>query len=652
MKIFISVLYIILTANSSAQHGQHSSLIPRTTFITGEQRFNFKLSTSGKILFFQTTSDKILHYCFTNSPHVIHNITLPFTSFNWEVADNDLLVASQDSVPKLLRVSITGEQKQISIPFEITKLKIITGEINYFFALDITADSALSGIYRFSAHTNSLNKIAEPQPGKTILFDKEMNMVAANMLSAKEINDVLLFDKHNNRWDTLVKGTTVEDMFLGGFTKVISVSADGKTIYYTTNNYSDKTKVYAYHVQTKKTETLAQSSTVDLLPFGFSTDTNGKVTSVVGVSAKILRQITDPSVSKDFSFLQKKIHGDLSYLAKNKDDSKWLLRDLNGGPTKYYLYYRKKMKLQYLLTDYPALENYSLSKRYAASVTTRDGIKLPVHIYLPVTMDKHHNSIPDKPSPTILYVHGGPWLGVTFWNQYFYWRNFQLLANRGYVVIVCEFRGTTGLGKKFVAMSYKKWGSNMTNDIIDIAHWAVQQKIAKQDKVGIWGWSYGGYAAMAGLAFSPQTYACGISMYGIADLEKFEQTGFASSDYWKVRLGDPVKDQQMLHDFSPINSAGKIKAPLLLTTGSIDIRVAQSQADSMAVALKKLDKRVVYFYYPDEGHDYVKNESWLSFWAVAEKFLSNYLGGQYQPAGSDITNSSLVKVYGKELNVY
>jgi dipeptidyl aminopeptidase/acylaminoacyl peptidase len=218
-------------------------------------------------------------------------------------------------------------------------------------------------------------------------------------------------------------------------------------------------------------------------------------------------------------------------------------------------------------------------------------------------------------------------------------------------VINCEFRGATGLGKEFTAKSNKTWGTDMTNDKADIAAWAVKNKIAKKDKVGIWGWSYGGYAAFAGLAFHPDVYACGISMYGISDIESFGKIGFANNDFWKTRVGDPFDDDEakMLRDFSPINYIEKIKSPLLLTTGSKDERIPQLQMDSMASVLKNAGKDVIYFYYPEEVHDYRSSQSWMSFWAVGEQFLAGILGGRYEKKNNDIIESDMVVVEGKKI---
>lgn len=191
----------------------------------------------------------------------------------------------------------------------------------------------------------------------------------------------------------------------------------------------------------------------------------------------------------------------------------------------------------------------------------------------------------------------------------------------------------------------------MSNDKADIAKWAVDNKISVKEKVGIWGWSYGGYATLSGLAFHPDIYACGISMYAPTEFLSFGKSPFAiNNERWKMRVGDVNKEEDIdeLKKCSPFNYVKEFRVPVLMTTGSKDDRVPQSQMDTMASALKNAGKDVTYFYYPDEGHDYRSPASWMSFWAVGEQFLSDKLGGKYEKKGDDIATSDMVIVEGKK----
>ncbi|MBK8564062.1 MAG: S9 family peptidase [Saprospiraceae bacterium] len=282
--------------------------------------------------------------------------------------------------------------------------------------------------------------------------------------------------------------------------------------------------------------------------------------------------------------------------------------------------------------------------------TTRDGLKLPVHVYVPFGMS-YENGLPKVPLPTIIYIHGGPWVGVTHWNSWFHNRNFQFLANRGYVVINMEFRGTTGLGKTLMNAGDKQFGEAMHYDIVDVADWAKKQGIAHPKRLGIWGWSYGGYAANYALGKAPDLLPLCVSMYGLGDLLGFCKSPLLQGDsLWITRVGDPNTPEglALLEKHSPLTYVKNIKSPMLLTTGSKDQIVPQEQSDKFASELNAAKKQVVYFFYPEEGHDYAKPESWASFWAITEYFLHKNLGGRKESRKTDIESGNFEVMFGKE----
>ncbi|MCB0644325.1 MAG: prolyl oligopeptidase family serine peptidase, partial [Phaeodactylibacter sp.] len=197
----------------------------------------------------------------------------------------------------------------------------------------------------------------------------------------------------------------------------------------------------------------------------------------------------------------------------------------------------------------------------------------------------------------------------------------------------------------------KEWGGKMHFDLVDIADWAVDQGIADPDALGMWGWSYGGYATDAAMVYAPDMFQAGVSMYGPSDLEAFcKLPGIADSPLWINRVGNVNDDQevQLLRQHSPINFVDRAEAPLLLTTGSKDERVPQEQVDRMAQAYHDAGKEVVYFYYPEEVHDYREPGSWISFWAIAEQFLALNLGGDYQEVGNDLEKGQFEVNFGQD----
>lgn len=628
--IILGSLFLSLALLSCQETNE---LIPREIFFEGETLTSFAMDDDASRLYFKSTEhpNDILYSSIGNLEKV-DTIKFEGSVKDFLPVNNQLLTIWKDSIYRLS----FGEELLQTPPslFYIKLLSRITS--NNKFPLQLHSKVAgQSGIYSLDLGTKEFSKIHELQPMSAVFLDEDFNLIAGNDKNQSGGNN--MYFRKGNEWVLLESHDWEVDAMLGGFSKIISVSSDGKEIYFTSNKNTDKSRLYSYHTKTETVTELASHPKVDLVPFGASFDQQGKVTSVVGLFGETIRVSLGESKS-DFEYLSKKIEGDISFISALADDTKWLIREFTGGPSKIYLFDREAKKLTYLLSDYPLMDNHTLATRKSFSVISHDGLELPIHVYLPPGTDKNNDGIPDKLLPTIMYVHGGPWVGVVHWNQNYHTRNFQLLANRGYAVINCEFRGGTGLGKEFVGKSVKTWGTDMVKDKVEIAKWAVNFKIAQEDKIGLWGWSYGGYATLAGLTFSPETYACGISMYGISDLASFGKTPYVNNDFWKGMVGDPddSAEVQMLRDYSPINFAGNIKAPMLLTTGSLDKRVPQIQVDQMADKLEELNKEVVYFYYPKEGHDYEKKETWLTFWAVAEGFLKENLGGQSIPLTEDL----------------
>jgi dipeptidyl aminopeptidase/acylaminoacyl peptidase len=215
-----------------------------------------------------------------------------------------------------------------------------------------------------------------------------------------------------------------------------------------------------------------------------------------------------------------------------------------------------------------------------------------------------------------------------------------------------NFRGSTGFGKSFTNAGDRQWGKTMHDDLLDAVDWAVKNKITTADKVAIYGGSYGGYATLAGLTFTPDTFACGVDIVGPSNLMTLIST---IPPYWKAffeefaaRLGDPRTEEgkKMLAERSPLTKAGDIKKPLLIAQGANDPRVKQAESDQIVAAMKAKNIPVTYVLYPDEGHGFARPANRTSFYAVAEGFLAQCLGGRYEPVGNDFKGSSIQVLEG------
>ncbi|MBU2032724.1 MAG: alpha/beta fold hydrolase, partial [Alphaproteobacteria bacterium] len=272
------------------------------------------------------------------------------------------------------------------------------------------------------------------------------------------------------------------------------------------------------------------------------------------------------------------------------------------------------------------------------------------YLTLPPGSDADGDGTPEAAVPLVLMVHGGPWARDGYgYNSYHQW-----LANRGYAVLSVNFRGSTGFGKEFISAGDLEWGRKMHDDLIDAVDWAVAEGITDADKVAIMGGSYGGYATLAGLTFTPETFACGIDIVGPSNLETLLET---IPPYWEPliaqfheRMGNPNTPEglAMLKERSPLHSADRIVKPLLIGQGANDPRVKQAESDQIVAAMQEKNIPVTYVLFPDEGHGFAKPNNNIAFNAVAENFLATCLGGRAEPIGDTVKGSTAQIVEGEE----
>jgi dipeptidyl aminopeptidase/acylaminoacyl peptidase len=253
--------------------------------------------------------------------------------------------------------------------------------------------------------------------------------------------------------------------------------------------------------------------------------------------------------------------------------------------------------------------------------TARDG--LTIHGYATFPIDAGRSGL-----PMVLNVHGGPWAR----DAWGFDPEAQWFANRGYLCLQVNFRGSTGYGKAFVNAGDREWGGKMQDDLLDAVAFAVGQGWADPERVAIYGGSYGGYAALAGAAFTPDEFRCAVDIVGPSNLKTLIET---IPPYWApmialfhTRVGDPEKDTDFLWSRSPLSRAADIRTPLLIAQGANDPRVKQAESEQIVAALREHGIDYEYMLFPDEGHGFAKPENRLRFYAEAERFLARHLGGR------------------------
>jgi dipeptidyl aminopeptidase/acylaminoacyl peptidase len=307
------------------------------------------------------------------------------------------------------------------------------------------------------------------------------------------------------------------------------------------------------------------------------------------------------------------------------------------SPTTYHLYQRESGDISELFATQPELKSYTLARMRSAVIISRDGLELPSYYTLPAAEPLR----PIEPLALVLLVHGGPWSR----DEYGFNALHQWLANRGFAVLSVNFRASTGFGKAFVNAGDLEWGRKMHEDLLDAVAWAVKEGIADKDRIAIMGGSYGGYATLAGLAFTPDVFCCGVDIVGPSNLETLLAT---IPPYWAAffenlvrRVGDPRTEagRQLLQARSPLYAAGNIKKPLLIGQGANDPRVKQSESDQIIAAMRAKALPVTYVLYPEEGHGFAEPANRIAFFAIAEAFLVQHLGGRAEPIGGDFAGA-------------
>ena len=425
-----------------------------------------------------------------------------------------------------------------------------------------------------------------------------------------------------------------------------SFTTDGKIQYFSDSRGRDTSALYAIDVASGKKTVVHEDQRADV----GDTLSDPKTGVVQAVSVNYLRdewKAIDGAIAPDLKALAGIGPGEFFVSARTLDDKTWIVGySAAETPAVYYRYDRDGKtagKLTKLFSVRPKLDGKPLVPMWAHEIKARDGLTLVSYLSLPKSADANGDGKADKPVPLVLFVHGGPWAR----DQYGYNGAHQWLANRGYAVLSVNYRGSTGFGKKFVNAGDGEWAAKMHDDLIDAAQWAVKQGYTKQDEIAIMGGSYGGYATLVGLTFTPDAFKCGVDIVGPSNLNTLLST---IPPYWKAvfeqfakRVGDPRTEdgKKLLADRSPLSRVDAIKKPLLIGQGANDPRVKQPESDQIVEAMKKKNIPVTYVLFPDEGHGFQRPENSKAFYAVAEGFLSQCMGGRAQPIGSDFAGSSI-----------
>jgi dipeptidyl aminopeptidase/acylaminoacyl peptidase len=503
----------------------------------------------------------------------------------------------------------------------------------------------LHDVYRININTGERSRVQENEGFVGFVMDDDFRIRFA-MQSTPSGGINILKRIHSGEWELFQEIPQV-DMLT---TNPVGFDKSGNTLYMVDSRNRNTAALVAFNLGTSAQTVIAENPAADVSDTLIH-PTEKTIQAVAFTVERKEWQVLDSAVATDMSYLKTVSRGDVEILSRTLDDQEWIVvYSQDDGPVRFYHYDREQRQARFLFTNRKALEGQPLAQMHPVTIPSRDGLKLVSYFTLPVDSDSNKDARPDHPLPMVLFVHGGPW-GRDNWG---YHPVHQWLANRGYAVMSVNFRGSTGLGKDFTNAGDKEWGAKMHDDLIDAVDWAVREGIADPDRVAIMGGSYGGYATLAGVTFTPDKFACGVSIVGPSNLVTLLET---IPPYWQpmielftTRVGDHRTDEgrAFLTQRSPLTYVDRIKRPLLIGQGANDPRVKQAESDQIVHAMQAKNIPVTYVLYPDEGHGFARPENNLSFFAVTEAFLARVLEERYEPIGDDFRGSSITVPAGAD----
>lgn len=481
--------------------------------------------------------------------------------------------------------------------------------------------AAYPEVFRLNIH-NGRTRIVQRNPGDVVgwFTDWDGNVVGAVFQDELETGFKLLRDPKEGEWEVITEGRFDEPGFSpAGF------RGDGETGWVTSNvtpdgAYRDKAALYEYDFKNKKFGRLIyEHDTVDCC----NVIMNRKKRDMIGLSYAVGKPeivYTDERWKQIMDGVDSALPDTVNAISSLDDEETIAVVTASNStqPTKYYLYDLEKNALEWLADSRPWIEPEKMAAMKAISFEARDGMEMHGFLTLPKAGD-------GKMLPLVVNPHGGPWARDTWGFR----SEAQFLANRGYAVLQVNFRGSTGFGMEHLKSSWKQWGQSMQNDITDAVQWAISEGIADKNRICIYGASYGGYATMAGLVYTPELYRCGINYVGVTDIPLLLDTApdawASSEEQMKVMIGDPKSEKEYLEQWSPSNHADKIQAPVFMAYGLKDPRVNIKHLRVMEKSMDKAGVKYETMVKADEGHGFRKEGNRMDFYRKMEEFLARHL---------------------------
>jgi len=610
-----------------------AELIPRRILFGNPERVSPRISPNGTSLAWIAPHNEVLNVWTApvgpegvdwDSAQVVTNDTdRGIRVFLWAHDGRHLLYLQDtggDENWRLYDVDVTTMQHRDLTPFEGVQAQILATEKDLpdEVLVGLNRDNpALHDVYRLNLTSGDLVKEVENPGFAGWVADTKLVTRVGVGLEPDGSLVVKVRDGADGDW-RLLRTLPAEDALTSA---PIAISPDGTTMLAMSSLDADTGRLVRVDLGSGAEAVIAEDPDADVSGVRVHPDTR-EPQVVTWIKERTQYRVLDPALEADVAAIRALHPGDPDIVAHDHSDMVWLVAFTNDtGPIPYFLYDRQRREGRFLFDHRPELSEYELAPMEPVSFQARDG--LTIHGYLTFPPGVGRIDL-----PMVLNVHGGPW-ARDVWG---FDPAAQWLANRGYLCLQVNFRGSTGYGKAFVNAGDREWGNAMQNDLTDAVEFAIGQGWADRERVAIFGGSYGGYAALAGVAFTPDLYRCAVDIVGPSNLKTLIET---IPPYWQPqialfhqRVGNPETDAEFLWSRSPLSRAASIKTPLLIAQGANDPRVKQAESEQIVAALRDAGIDYEYMLFPDEGHGFAKPENRLKFYAAAERFLARHLGGR------------------------
>jgi dipeptidyl aminopeptidase/acylaminoacyl peptidase len=652
--------------------GHKTGLIPREVLFGNPDKAGARMSHDGKWLSYLAPVDGVLNIWVgpIDKPAEAKPVTKekdrPIHAYSWAYTNKHLLYSQDlkgDENFHVYAVDLeSGEIKDLTPRAEGKEVRAEIEEVSYKFPHEILVglndrDPQFHDLYRVNIETGEKTLLKKNEEFAGFITDEDYRVRFAQKF-APNGSAVIYKPDDKQGWTEFLTIPQADTLTTGlrGFDKT------GDIAYFVDSRGRDTGAITTLDLKSGEQKVIAADERADAGGV-MAHPTENTIQAVSFTYDRTRWQFFDKAVEADFEHLKSVADGDITVTSRTLDDRQWIVAFLmDNGPVRYYHYDRSTKKERFLFTNRDEMAKWPLQKMHPVVIRSRDGLNLVSYLTLPAGTDAYSRGAaatspvpspqspapiprPAAPLPLLIDVHGGPWARDSWGLN----PDTQLWANRGYAVLSVNYRGSTGFGKKFANAGEKEWGRKMHEDILDAADWAVREKIADSDKIGIMGGSYGGYETLVAMTMSPERFACGVDIVGPSNLITLLKT---IPPYWgpalqmfKDRVGDPGTEEgrKLLTERSPLTYADRIRRPLLIGQGAHDPRVKQSEADQIVHAMQEKTIPVTYVLFSDEGHGFHRPENNMAFTAVAEAFLARHLGGRYEAYG-DVFKGSTIAV--------